>query len=145
MTVTGNTASTTTTTVIPRSARYVRLTVTAGEQANAAGPARIYELEVYSGGAPAAAAAAPLTAYSGLDATGRAQRFEVGAYEAARGNLGLVGADATRSVEIASGYRATLCRNPGLGNCTTLGAGRRSPLPSGLDSSISSLRVRLAP
>ena len=96
----------------PRSARYVRLTVTAGEQANAAGPARIFELEVYSGGAPAATAAAPLTAYSGLDATGRAQRFEAGAYEAARGNLGLVGADATRSVEIASGYRATLCRTP---------------------------------
>ncbi len=33
-TVTGNTASVTTTTVAPRSARYVRLTVTAGEQAN---------------------------------------------------------------------------------------------------------------
>ena len=110
-TVTGNTASVTTTTIAPRSARYVRLRVTAGEQANAAGPARIYELEVYSGAAPAAA---PLTAYSGLDATGRAQRFEVGAYEAARGNLGLVGADATRSVDIATGYRAMLCRDAGL-------------------------------
>ena len=143
--MTGNTASTTTTTVAPRWARYVRLTVTAGEQANAAGPARIFELEVYSGGAPAAAAAAPLIASSGLDGTGRAQRFEAGAYEAARGNLGLVGADATRSVEIASGYRATLCRDAGLLGCTTLGTGRRSPLPFGFDSSISSLRVTLAP
>ena len=144
-TVTGNTASITTTTIAPRSARYVRLRVTAGEQANPAGPARVFELEVYSGGAPADAAAAPLTAYSGLDATGRAQRFEVGAYEAARGNLGLVGADATRSVEIASGYRATLCRDAGLLGCTTLGVGRRSPMPSSFDRTISSLRVTRAP
>jgi hypothetical protein len=144
-TVTGNTASVTTTTIAPRTARYVMLRVTAAEQANAAGPVRIYEFEVYSGGAPGDAAAAPLTAYSGLDATGRAQRFEVGAYEAARGNLGFVGADATRSVEIASGYRATLCRDAGLSVCTTLGSGRRSPLPSGYDLSISSLRVTRAP
>ena len=143
--MTGNTASVTTTTVAPRSARYVRLTVTAGEQANPAGPARIFEFEVYSGGAPGDSAAAPLTAYSGLDATGRAQRFEVGAYEAARGNLGLVGADAARSVEIASGYRATLCRDPGLLGCTTLEAGRRSPLPPGFDRSITSLRVTRVP
>ena len=119
--------------------------MTGGEQANAAGPARIFEFEVYPGGAPAGEAAAPLTAYSGLDATGRAQRFEVGAYEAARGNLGLVGADATRSVEIASGYRATLCRDAGLLGCTTLSAGRRSPLPSGFDRSVSSLLVARAP
>jgi hypothetical protein len=144
-TVTGNTASVTTTTIAPRTARYVMLRVTAGEQANAAGPARIFEFEVYSGGAPGDAAAAPLTAYSGVDATGRAQRFEVGAYEAARGNLGLVGADAAQSVEIASGYRATLCRDSGLRRCTTLGAGRRSPLPSGLDRDVSSLLVARAP
>jgi len=98
-----------------------------------------------SGGAPGDAAAAPLTAYSGVDATGRAQRFEVGAYEAARGNLGLVGADAAQSVEIASGYRATLCRDSGLRRCTTLGSGRRSPLPSGLERDVSSLLVARAP
>jgi len=138
--VTGNTASVTTTTVTARSARYVRLRVSAGEQANAAGPARIYELEVYNGAA-APAAAAPLVAYSELGATGRAQRFEVGAYEAARGNLGHVGADAARSVDVASGYRATLCQGAGLVGCTTLGPGRHSPLPSGFDRSISSLRV----
>ena len=141
-TVTGNTASVSTTTIAQRAARYVRLHVTAGEQASAAGPARIFELEVYSGVAPGAA---PLTAYSGLDATGRAQRFEVGAYEAARGNLGLVGGDAVRSVDIASGYRATLCRDAGLLGCTTLSAGRRSPLPSGFDRSVSSLLVARAP
>jgi hypothetical protein len=144
-TVTGNTASVTTTTIAPRTARFVRLRVSAGEQANAAGPARIFEFEVYSGNAPGDAAAAPLIAYSGLDATGRAQRFEVGAYEAARGNLGLVGADATRSVEIASGYRGTLCRDAGLLGCTTLATGRSSPLPAGLDLSITSLRVTRAP
>jgi hypothetical protein len=141
-TVTGNASSVTTTTIAPRSARYVRLRVTAGEQSSAAGAARIYEVEVYSG---AAAAAAPLTAYSGVDATGRAQRFEVGTYEAARGNLGLVGTDATRSVDIAPGYRATLCRDAGLVACTTLSAGRRSPLPSGFDRSVSSLLVTRAP
>jgi hypothetical protein len=141
-TVTGNTASVTTSTIAPRSARYVRLRVTAGEQANAAGPARIYELEVYNGAAPTTA---PLTAYSGLGATGRAQRFQVGAYEAARGNLGLVGADAMRSVDIGSGYRAALCRDAGLLGCTTLPAGRHSPLPSGFDGSVSSLRVSRAP
>ena len=145
VTVTANTASVTTTTVGARSARYVRLRVTGGEQANAAGPARIFEFEVYPGGAPAGAAAAPLTAYSGLDATGRAQRFEVGTYEGARGNLGLVGADATRSVEIASGYRATLCRGAGLFGCTTLGPGRHSSLPLSFDRSISSLRVTPVP
>jgi hypothetical protein len=144
-TVTANTASVTTTTIAPRAARFVRLVVTAGEQANPAGPARIFEFEVYSGGAPPDAAAPPLIAYSGLDATGRAQRFEVGTYEAGRGDLGLVGADAARSVEIASGYRATLCRDAGLLGCTTFTAGRRSPLPPGLDLSITSLRVTRAP
>jgi hypothetical protein len=143
--VTGNTANVTATTIVPRSARYVRLRVTAGEQLNAAGPARIFEFETYTGFVTADGNAPPVTAYSGLGATGRAQRFEAGAYDAARGNLGLVGADAIRSVEVATGYTATLCRDAGLAVCTTLGAGRRSPLPAGFDLAVSSLRVRRLP
>jgi hypothetical protein len=80
-------------------------------------------------------------AYSGLGATGRAQRFEVGRYDVGRGNLGLVGADATRSLDVAPGYRATICRDAGLLGCTDLGAGRHTPLPAGFDLTISSLRV----
>jgi hypothetical protein len=47
-TVAGNTASTTTHTITPQTARYVRLNVTAAEQGGG-GAARIYELEVYGG------------------------------------------------------------------------------------------------
>src|SRR5688500_10782447 len=46
VTVTGNSASTTSHTITARTARYVRLNVTAAEQ-GAGGAARIYELEVY--------------------------------------------------------------------------------------------------
>ncbi|MBF8284853.1 MAG: hypothetical protein HW378_3768 [Anaerolineales bacterium] len=46
VTVTGNTASTTTHTITATTARYVRLNVTAPQQ-NGRGAARIYELEVY--------------------------------------------------------------------------------------------------
>ena len=144
--VSGNTASVTTTTFSARSARYVRLRVTAGEQVNAAGPARIYELEVYATDAVVPdGSGAPVTAYSGLGASGRTQRFEAGAYEAGRGNLNLVGADAIRSVTVMNGYRATLCREAGLVGCTTLGPGAYASLPSGFDLAVSSLRVARTP
>ena len=90
-----------------------------------------------------AAAPAPLVAYSGTGLTGRAQRFEAGAYEAARGNLGLVGADAVRSVEIQDGYIGSLCRDAGLLDCVTLPPGRHPALPAGFDLAVSSLRVAL--
>jgi predicted alpha-1,2-mannosidase len=51
-TVAGNTASVTTHAIAATNARYVRLTITAPTQTSD-GAARIYELEVYSGGAPA--------------------------------------------------------------------------------------------
>ena len=140
-TVTSNTASVTTTTVAARSARYARITVTDSEQGSASGAARIYEFEVYNGSTAPPAPPAPVVAYSGLGATGRAQRFEVGLYDAGRGNLGLVGADATRSLDVAPGYRATICRDAGLLGCTDLGAGRHTPLAAGFDLTISSLRV----
>lgn len=142
VTVTANTANVTASTVAARPVRYVRLVVTAAEQGNAAGAARIYELEVYSGGT-AAAPAAPLVAYAGVGATGRAQRFEAGQYELGRGNLGLVGNDLARSVEIAPGFSAIICRDAGMaGGCTTLAAGRYDTLPAGFDRAMSSLRVR---
>jgi hypothetical protein len=142
-TVTGNAASVTTDTVTPRLARYVRLVVTGGEQSDAAGAARIYELEVYAGASAPASPTfpVPVVAYSGLDATGRAQRFEVGRYTQTRGNLGIVGNDATRSIDIATGYRVTLCRTAGLSDCVTLAAGRHGTLPTGYDQTMSSLRV----
>ena len=143
-TVTGNTAGITVTTVAARVARWVRLVVTAGEQANAAGPARIFELEAYGAIVGPDGTVAPLTAYSGLGATGRAQRFEAGAYDVARGNLGLVGADAIRSVDVAPGFAATLCADGGLTACTTLPAGRHTALPAGFDLAVSSLRVARA-
>jgi hypothetical protein len=145
VTVTNNTASVSTHTVSSRSVRYVRLRVTAGEQANAAGAARIYEFEVYGAAPPQVGPLAPLTAYSGTGQTGRAQRFEVGTYEVLRGNLGRIGNDAMRSIEVASGYQATLCLHTALASCTTLGAGKVSPLPTGYDLAVSSLRVARAP
>jgi hypothetical protein len=85
---------------------------------------------------------APLVAYAGADATGRSQRFEAGSYDVVRGNLGLIGNDAARAVEVAPGYQATICRDTGLtGGCTTLSAGRHAPLPAGLDLAMSSVRV----
>jgi hypothetical protein len=140
-TVTDNTADVTTTTIAPRSARQVRLTVTAAEQGNPSGAVRIYEFEVYNGSPAPPAPAAPLVAYSGLDATGRAQRFEVGEYDVLRGNLGLIGNAAARSIDIAPGYRATICRHADLVECTDLAAGRHATLPAGFDLAISSLRV----
>ena len=64
-TVTDNTANVTTTTISPRSARYVRITITDSEQGTAAGAARIYELEVYNG-STAPQAPAPLGARRGV-------------------------------------------------------------------------------
>lgn len=134
--VTGNSANVTTRTVATRQARYVRLVVTHGEQGSSSLPARIYEFEVYGEGA----ALVPLTAYSKPNASGRVQRFEAGAFDAARGNLGQIGNDQIRSVDIAPGFQATLCRQSGLLECTTLPAGRHS-MPSGFDRTVSSLRV----
>ena len=140
LTVNGNTANVTTGTITPRKARYVRLVITASEQGTAAGAARIYDFEVYAG--PSAAVPPdPLVAYAGLDATGRAQRFEVGQYGPARGNLGVIGEDAMRSIDVAPGYRATICRSSGVIDCVTLPAGRHGTLPGGFDLSVSSLRV----
>jgi hypothetical protein len=144
VTVTDNSSNVSTTTATPRTARYVRIVFTAGEQANPLGAARLFEFEVYPG-LPPDRAPTPLVAYSEQTYSGRAQRFEVGAYEASRGNLGQVGADAIRSVEVAAGYRATLCRDPGLAVCTTLSAGRYPFLAMATDRSASSLAVTKSP
>ena len=139
VTVSGNTASVTTSTVAARSARQVRLVVTQSEQGTAAGAARIYEFEVYNG---APAVTAPAVLYAGQNAGGRAQRFQAGAYDAVRGNLGEIGDDQARSLDVAAGYAVTICRDSGLTGCTTLAAGRYATLPAGYDLAISSLRVR---
>jgi Domain of unknown function (DUF1929)/F5/8 type C domain/Galactose oxidase, central domain len=140
LTVTGNTANVTTSTVAARTARQVRLVITQSEQGSSAGAARIYEFEVYNG---APGASAPAVLYAGQDATGRAQRFQSGAYDVLRGNLGVIGNDLARSLDVAPGYEVTLCRDAGLGGtCTTLAAGRYATLPAGLDLAVSSLRVR---
>ena len=136
-TVTGNTANVTTRTVATRQARYVRLAVTHGEQSSSPVPARIYEFEVYGQGA----APVPLTAYSKQNATGGLQRFEAGVFDAVRGNLGQVGNDQIRSLDIAPGFQATICRHAGMVECTTLNAGRHNSLPLAFDRTISSLRV----
>jgi hypothetical protein len=139
-TVSNNTAAVTTTNVATRNARYVRLTITRSEQGSAAGAARIYELEVY-GTTAAPAVSAPAVLYSGQNYTGRVQRFQAGAYDLFRGNLGIIGNDAARSLEVAPGFTATICRDVGLTPCTTLPAGRYGTLPAGYDLAISSLRV----
>jgi hypothetical protein len=138
--VSGNTASTTTNTITTRNARYVRLVITDSEQGSAAGAARIYEFEVYNGSS-AAVPNAPAILYSGTNATGRAQRFQAGAYDVLRGNLGVIGNDLARSLDVAPGYVATICRHTGLVECTTLPAGRHNTLPAGYDLAVSSLRV----
>ena len=111
VTVSGNTANITTSTVTARNARQIRLVITRSEQGSAAGAARIYEFEVYNG---TPAAPAPAVLYAGQNATGRAQRFQAGAYDVLRGNLGLIGNDLARSLDVAPGYEATLCRDTGL-------------------------------
>ena len=140
VTVTANTASVSTSTVPARSARYVRLVVTDSEQGTDSGAARIYEFEIYAGASTAPAA--PLVAYSGTATGGRAQRFEVGRYDARDGNLGQVGEDAMRSAVVAPGYQAVACRTAWLSECTTLVAGRYDTMPIGYNAVASSLRVR---
>jgi len=116
-----------------------------GHQIAPAGPARIYELEVYAGGA-AATPPAPAVPYADLNVSGRSQRFEAGQYEADRGNLRQLGNDAARSIEVAPRYLATICRDPAMaGGCTTLAAGRYDALPPGSDRTLTSLRVRPVP
>ena len=141
VTVSANTASTTTNTITTRNARNVRLVITDSEQGSAAGVARIYEFEVYNG-TSAAVPSAPAILYSEQNATGRAQQFQAGAYDVLRGNLGVMGNDLARSLDVAPGYETTICVNAGLLNCTTLGAGRYNTLPAGYDLALSSLRVR---
>ena len=82
----GNTASATTNTVAARNARHIRLVDHAVRAGPAAGAARIYEFEVYNG--TPAVPSAPAILYAGHNATGRAQRFQAGAYDVLRGNLG---------------------------------------------------------
>ena len=57
---------------------------------------------------------APAILYSGQNATGRAQRFQAGAYDVLRGNLGVIGNDLARSLDVAPGYQATICATAGL-------------------------------
>jgi hypothetical protein len=143
-TVTDNASNVSTVTATPRVARYVRIVFTAGEQANPDGAARIFEFEIYPG-LPPGRVTTPLIAFSNQSFGGRVQRFEAGAYEASRGNLGQVGADAIRSVVVAAGYRATLCRDAGLADCTTLNAGSYATLNTRTDRAVSSLAVTKAP
>ncbi len=139
-TVTQNSASVSSHSVSSRTARYVRLVVTAGHQGSVTGSGRIYEFEVYR---PATVVpVAPVVAYGGVGFTAQAQAFEAGAYDLFRGNLGQVGNDAMRSIEVSSGFTATICRDPGIVNCTTLAAGRHSSLPAGFEGATSSLRVQ---
>lgn len=139
VTVTGNSADVTTSTVTARDARQVQLVVTQSEQGPGPGAARIYEFEVYNG---TPAPSAPAVLYADQNTAGRVQRFQAGEYDVVRGNLGVVGDDQARSLDVAPGFEATLCRDPGLVDCTTLGAGHYATLPAGYDLAVSSLRVR---
>ena len=76
-------------------------------------------------------AVTPAVAYAEPGFAGRAQRFEAGRYDVARGNLGLIGNDAARSIEVAPGFRVKLCRTSGLAGCITLeGGGTRRSRPA---------------
>jgi hypothetical protein len=139
VTVTGNAADVTKSTVATRDARQVQLVVTQAEQGSAGGTARIYEFEVYNGAPPGSA---PAVLYADQNTTGRAQRFQAGEYDVQRGNLGVVGDNQARSLDVSPGFEATICRDPGLVDCTTLGTGQYATLPAGFDLAVSSLRVR---
>ena len=78
VTVSANTANITTSTVAARNARQIQLVITQSEQGTAAGAARVYEFEVYNG---PPVTSAPAVLYAGQNASGRAQRFQAGAYE----------------------------------------------------------------
>jgi hypothetical protein len=142
VTVTDNSANERVHVVAPRAARYLRLVITAGEQNNPAGPARLFEFEAYTGAPPGTE---PFVAYSERNFTGRTQRFEVGTYDVGRGNLGYVGDNAMRSLMVGNGYRATICRDPLLVLCTTVSAGVKASLSSTWDRTVSSVRVTRAP
>ena len=140
--VTANTAGVSTHTITARSARYVRLVITKPTQLDDPA-ARIYELEVYgtatTPGPPAQDA--PLVLYADTGLAGRAQPFQAGAYDTVRGNLAQIGNDQARSLSVAPGYSATICKDTAFaGGCTIL-TGQQPTLPAGYDRMISSLRV----
>lgn len=139
--VSGNAKPVTTHAAGDRAARYVRLEVTDADASSGTGTARVYELEALAPPAtPVPRTAAPLVAFEGLERIGKAQRFEVGRYDAANGELGVVGEDAIRSFDVAPGHRATLCRDRALGTCTVFEPGHHE-LHGELADVVSSLRV----
>ncbi|MBJ7348739.1 MAG: DUF1929 domain-containing protein [Thermoleophilaceae bacterium] len=89
---------------------------------------------------------APLTAASGQNFGGTAQRFGIGNFSAERGNLATVGNNAIRSLSVAAGYSATVCTAiAGGGDCTTVGAGDHPIAAAAFDQTISYIRVVRAP
>ncbi|MBJ7348172.1 MAG: DUF1929 domain-containing protein [Thermoleophilaceae bacterium] len=89
---------------------------------------------------------APLTAASGQNLGGTAQRFGIGNFSAERGNFATVGNNAIRSLSVAAGYSATVCTAiAGGGDCTTIGPGDHPTAAAAFDQTISYIRVVRAP
>lgn len=142
-TITGNTASTTTSIPPRQDARYVRVAVDRPQQGTG-DVTRIYEIEVYATSAPGPQAA-PLVAYRGQGLAGTAQTFEVGEFRADRDNLDQVGNDQIRSFSVAAGYRAVVCSDEDGTGCRTYASGEQLTLPADLDRAISQVRVAPVP
>ena len=121
-------------------ARYIRLVITQSEQGTP--PAPPGSTSSRSTTARARRYSAPAILYAGPNATGRAQRFQAGAYDVLRGNLGSDRQRPGASLDVAPGYKATVCRDLALTGCTVLAAGRHGTLPAGYDLAVSSLRVK---
>ena len=92
-------------------------------------------------GAATRSGGAPLIAYAGTGASGTAQQFEAGTWQSSRGSLAYVGNDQISSVDVAAGWRATLCSDSALTTCTTLLPGAAATLPAGFDNTVSAIRV----
>ena len=92
-------------------------------------------------GAATRSAGAPLIAYAGTGASGTTQLLEAGTWKSSRGSLAYVGNDQLSSVDIAAGWRATLCVDDSMTTCTTLLPGAAATLPAGFDNAVSGIRI----
>ena len=92
-------------------------------------------------GAATRSGGAPVIAYAGTGGSGTMQLLEAGTWQSSRGSLGYVGNDQISSVDVAAGWRATLCADDTMTTCTTVLPGATATLPAGFDNAVSAVRV----
>lgn len=130
------------------------LEITAPENAFEASPGFYMLFLVDSGGVPSVAkmiqvgAQLPLAnrvnaavGYENANRTGDSQDFGLGKFSAKRGHLTPVGDNTIKSLTVAAGYHATVCRGEEFADCAAVKAGNYDQVGKRFSGRISSIRV----